>query len=180
MSENGTKPGVFLDRDGTLIRDVGYPNDPESVHLIEGAAEALAELRRRGFSLVVVSNQSGIARGLVSAEEAAAVHERFISELKRNGAEVDDARYCPHAPDEGCSCRKPEPGLLIAAAAELGLDLGSSFLVGDKASDVEAGRRAGCRTVLFAPRADLESAADHVATAWSEALAFILSAEVRR
>jgi histidinol-phosphate phosphatase family protein len=171
-------PAVFLDRDGTLIHDVGYPNDPESVRLLDGAAKALATLRQRGFRLVVVSNQSGIARGLVTPMQAAAVHERFVEELSRYGAAVDDARYCPHGPDDGCSCRKPEAGLLLSAADELGLDPESSFSIGDKESDVEAGRRLGCRTILLARGQDVETQADCVAADWPEAIAFILSTGV--
>ena len=177
MSANGSKRAVFLDRDGTLIKDVGYPRDPGSVRLLDGAVDALAAFRRAGFRLVLVSNQSGIGRGLVSPEEAAAVHARFIAELERAGVELDDVQYCPHAPEEGCPCRKPAPGLLIAAATALDLDLGSSFAIGDKESDVEAGRRAGCKTVLFAPSGAAGSGADHVAARWSDAAAFVLSSK---
>jgi histidinol-phosphate phosphatase family protein len=163
---------VFCDRDGTLIEDPGYPKDPDDVRLVDGAVEALAALRGAGFALVVVSNQSGIGRGIVSPEEAASVHERFVAELAAHGVELDDARYCPHAPDERCPCRKPSPGLLRDSARELGVDLGSSFMVGDKPSDVEAGRRAGCRTVLLGPAAAGE--ADFVAAGWPEAAAYVL------
>jgi D-glycero-D-manno-heptose 1,7-bisphosphate phosphatase len=160
---NGRRPAVFLDRDGTLIEDVGYPRDPEAVRLLEGAPEALAALRRASFALVVVSNQSGIGRGLVSREEADAVHARFVAELHARGVELDDVRYCPHAPEDACACRKPAAGLLLDSARELGLDLGRSFMVGDKPADVEAGRAAGCRTVLFGG-------------SWDEAVAYLLSA----
>lgn len=160
---NGRRPAVFLDRDGTLIEDVGYPRDPEAVRLLAGAPEALAALRRAGFALVVVSNQSGIGRGLVSREEADAVHARFVAELRACGVELDDVRYCPHAPEDGCACRKPAAGLLLDSAHELGLDLGRSFMVGDKPADVEAGRTAGCRTVLFGG-------------SWDEAVAYVLGA----
>jgi len=161
---NGLRPAVFLDRDGTLIEDVGYPRDPEAVRLLDGAPEALAALRRAGFALVVVSNQSGIGRGLVSREEADAVHARFVRELRARGVELDDVRYCPHAPEEACACRKPAAGLLLDSARELGLDLERSFMVGDKPADVEAGRTAGCRTVLFDG-------------SWDEAVASLLGAE---
>jgi D-glycero-D-manno-heptose 1,7-bisphosphate phosphatase len=161
---NGLRPAVFLDRDGTLIEDVGYPRDPEAVRLLDGAPEALAALRRAGFALVVVSNQSGIGRGLVSREEADAVHARFVRELQARGVELDDVRYCPHAPEEACACRKPAAGLLLDSARELGLDLDRSFMVGDKPADVEAGRTAGCRTVLFGGD-------------WGEAVGYLLSAE---
>ena len=165
---NGLRPAVFLDRDGTLIEDVGYPRDPETVRLVDGAPEALAALRRAGFALVVVSNQSGIGRGFVTREEAKAVHERFLRELRARGVELDDVRYCPHTPEDACTCRKPATGLLLDAARELGLDLARSFMVGDKPGDVEAGRAAGCRTVLLGG----DGAAD-----WDEAVARLLGAE---
>jgi D-glycero-D-manno-heptose 1,7-bisphosphate phosphatase len=167
--KNGAgRPAVFLDRDGTLIEDTGYPRDPEAVRLLEGAPEALAALRRAGFALVLVSNQSGIGRGIVTQEEADAVHDRVVRELLAHGVELDDVRYCPHTPEDACSCRKPAAGLLLDSARELGLDLARSFMVGDKPSDVEAGRAAGCRTVLLGG----DGAAD-----WDEALAHLLGAE---
>src|SRR2546423_10144261 len=147
----GTHPAVFLDRDGTLIDDVGYPRDPAGVRLVDGAAEALVALRQAGFRLVVVSNQSGIGRGLVTEDEARSVHERFVSELEHRGVRLDGVRYCPHAPEAGCDCRKPAPGLLLTAAVDLGLDLDASFMVGAKGPDVEPAPRAGSPTVLLYP-----------------------------
>ena len=180
----GADPAVFLDRDGTLIDDVGYPRDPARVRLVDGAAEALARLRQAGFRLVVVSNQSGIGRGLITEDEARSVHERFVSELERRGVRLDGVRYCPHAPEAGCDCRKPAPGLLLAAADDLGLDLDASFMVGDKSSDVEAGHRAGCQTILFTPdgrAADggASAGADHIARGWADAVGFVLGSRMR-
>jgi D-glycero-D-manno-heptose 1,7-bisphosphate phosphatase len=166
-----SRRAVFLDRDGTLIEDVGYPRDPEAVRLVDGAAEALDALRRAGFALVVVSNQSGIGRGLITREEADAVHRRFVDELRALGVEPDDVRYCPHAPEEGCTCRKPEAGLLLDSARALALDLGRSFMVGDKPVDVEAGRRAGCRTIVLGGDGD---GADYVAAGWPDAVDYVL------
>lgn len=143
------RPGAFLDRDGTLIRDTDYPRDPALVELLPGAADALKQLRRHGYALVVVSNQSGIGRGLITPGEAAAVHERFVGLLADHGITLDGAYYCPHTPDDGCGCRKPAPGLLVRAAKELGLDIARSVMIGDKASDVEAGESVGCRAVRF-------------------------------
>jgi histidinol-phosphate phosphatase family protein len=137
------KPAVFLDRDGTLIADVGYPRDPAAVELVAGAAEALHALQR-DWPLVVVSNQSGIGRGLITKPEATAVHERFVARFAAHGVRFAGCYYCPHAPDASCACRKPAPGLFRDAAAALGLDLTRSVMVGDKASDIEAGRAAGC------------------------------------
>ena len=170
----GGRSAVFLDRDGTLIEDVGYPRDPESVRLLDGAPEGLARLAEAGFPLVVVSNQSGIGRGIVRPAEARAVHDRFVSELERRGIVLAGAKYCPHAPHEGCDCRKPAPGMLLAAASELGLDLEGSFMIGDKQTDVEAGRRAGCRTVLLGRAGPGSDTADHVAADWDDAASWIL------
>jgi histidinol-phosphate phosphatase family protein len=147
---------VFLDRDGTVIHDTGYLRQPQEVLLLPGAGEALGRLRKQGFLLIVVSNQSGIGRGLMTAAEAAAVHDRVVAELARYDVCLDAAYYCPHTPDDGCPCRKPSPEMLLRAAAEFNLDLAGSYLVGDKTSDIEAGQRAGCRTILMStnPPAD--------------------------
>ena len=146
---------LFMDRDGTVMVDVGYPRRPDDVELLPDAPPTLARLHELGFKLVVVSNQSGVGRGLVTADEAEAVHARFVEALRASGVELDGAYYCPHSPDEGCSCRKPSPELLERAAHELGLDLPQSFMVGDRDSDLEAGRRAGCRTIPFRSWADV-------------------------
>jgi histidinol-phosphate phosphatase family protein len=140
---------LFMDRDGTVMVDVGYPRGPDDVELLPDAPDTLARLRQLGLKLVVVSNQSGVGRGLVTADEAASVHRSFVEALRAHGVELDAAYYCPHAPDDGCSCRKPSPELLERAARELDIDLRESFMVGDKDSDVEAGRRAGCRAIAF-------------------------------
>jgi histidinol-phosphate phosphatase family protein len=144
------------------------------VRLLDGAPEGLLRLHRAGFRLVLVGNQSGVGRGIVTPEQACAVHERFIRELERRGVSLDAVRYCPHAPWEGCDCRKPAIGLLRSAADELGIDFSASFMIGDKLSDIQAGRNAGCRTILLGPAAPESDGADHVAGDWSEALAFIL------
>ena len=138
---------LFLDRDGTLIVDVGYPRDPALVQPIEGAIDTLRVLQR-DHALVVISNQSGIARGRITPAEAAAVHERFVAMFESGGVTFAGFYYCPHGPDDGCRCRKPAPGLLEDAARELGLDLARSIMIGDKPSDLEAGRAAGCALVV--------------------------------
>jgi D-glycero-D-manno-heptose 1,7-bisphosphate phosphatase len=169
---------VFLDRDGTLIVDVGYPRDPDDVQLLQGVPEGLRSLRSAGFRLVLASNQSGIGRGIVSKDEARAVHGRFTELLAGQGIELDGAKYCPHAPEAGCRCRKPEPGMLLDAARELGLDLEGSWMIGDKASDVEAGRRSGCGgTVLIAPPDTPAEGADEVAPGVLGAAGLILARE---
>lgn len=171
----GRDRAVFADRDGTLIEDPGFLTDPDGVKLVPGAAEALADLRRRGFRLVVVSNQSGLARQLIRAEQATAVHERFVRELERYGVELDDVRYCPHLPEDGCACRKPLPGLLLDAASKLDVDLTRSFMVGDRDSDVEAGRRAGCTTILLSTDTGGPANPDHIAGDWTEVVRVIES-----
>jgi D-glycero-D-manno-heptose 1,7-bisphosphate phosphatase len=140
---------LFLDRDGTLIVDTSYPRDPALVEVLPGAVEALGRAQRAGLRLVIVSNQSGVARGLISPAEAAAVQNRVVEVFAREGVSFDGSYFCFHGPDDGCACRKPLPGLLLRAAAELDLDLARSMMVGDKVSDVEAGRAAGCSALAF-------------------------------
>jgi histidinol-phosphate phosphatase family protein len=140
---------IFFDRDGTIIYDTWYPRDPQQVCLLPGAGEALAQLTRQGFHLILVSNQSGIGRGIITADQALQVHRQVLASLAPYGVWVAAAYYCRHVPEEGCSCRKPAPGMLLRAAAELGLDLSRAFMIGDKPSDIEAGTRAGCRTILL-------------------------------
>jgi len=164
-----------MDRDGTVIHDVGYPREPAQVRLLPGAGESLAELQRVGMALVVVSNQSGIGRGLITEDEARQVHERVVALLAEFGVQLDAFCYCPHAPEAGCGCRKPSPAMLLEAADRLGLDLARSFMVGDRATDIEAGKRAGCRTVLLAPDGASEVTADALAADWAAVMRQILA-----
>lgn len=164
---------VFLDRDGTVIDDPGYLSDPQGVRLISGVGAALAALRRASFHLVLVSNQSGIGRGYFTAAQAAAVHARLATLLSGCGVSFDDVRYCPHAPTAGCTCRKPAPGALIESARSLGVDLERSFMVGDSVTDVEAGRAAGCRTVVVGAGGEAGAAADYSAPDWPAVVAWI-------
>ena len=143
------RPAVFFDRDGTLISDTGYLSCPNEVELLPGAIALLRGLRSAGFLLVVVSNQSGVGRGLITEEQARSVDHRFRAILAEYGFALDGVYYCPHAPDAECDCRKPKPGLLLRAAAELRIDLKRSYIVGDKLSDVEAGAAVGCRSILL-------------------------------
>lgn len=168
------RAAVFLDRDGTVVHDAGYPRDPAQVRLLDGAAAALGRLRDHGFALVLVSNQSGIGRGLVTLREAEAVHAQVAALLEQAGVRFDGAYYCPHAPDAGCACRKPAPGMLVRAATELNLDLARSFMVGDRGSDMEAGRGAGCRTILLTTAPADPSSPDAMAADWPAVVRQIL------
>ena len=147
--EAGRSAAVFLDRDGTLNCPAGsdrYITEVADLILLDGAAEAVDVLRRAGFTIVVVSNQRGVARGLMTAQRLAELDARL-----RELVEIDAAYYCPHGYADACECRKPAPGMLLRAAAEHGLDLERSWMVGDAATDIEAGERAGCMTRRVAP-----------------------------
>lgn len=148
------RPAVFLDKDGTLVENLPYNVDPARQRLMPGAAAALARISRAGHSLVVVTNQSGLARGLFSRADFTRLEGALRRALRAaSGVHLDAVLVCPHLPgDDGrplCRCRKPAPGLLIQAAQVLGLDLTRSWMVGDTLDDVEAGYRAGCRSVLL-------------------------------
>jgi D-glycero-D-manno-heptose 1,7-bisphosphate phosphatase len=168
---------VFFDRDGTIMHDAHYPRHPDQVRLLPGAGEALMALKRKGMLLVLISNQSGIGRGLITPEQAEAVHEKVMNCLSQFEVCLDGAYYCPHAPEEKCSCRKPLPEMVLRAAHDLDIDLSSSYMVGDKESDIEAGKRAGCRTILIEhgeKPASLRVAAGYRADNWREILDYIL------
>ncbi|WP_018954089.1 D-glycero-alpha-D-manno-heptose-1,7-bisphosphate 7-phosphatase [Thioalkalivibrio sulfidiphilus] len=162
---------LFLDRDGTLMVDVGYPSDPDQVELLPGVAEALAACRHAGYRLSIISNQSGVGRGYFGADAVQAVHGRLLELLSERGVFIDDAQYCLHAPEAHCECRKPSALMIRRSAEVLGVDPAHSFMIGDKASDIEAGREAGCRTILLALPSERDdalrdAAADHVCADW--------------
>lgn len=147
-------PAVFLDKDGTLVHDLPYNVDPARLRLRAGAGKALARLQAAGFRLILVSNQPGIALGLFSVAALGAVWDELARQLAPHGVRLDATYYCPHRPaaageDPPCPCRKPQPGLLRRAAADHGIDLQHSWMVGDILDDVEAGHAAGCRSVLL-------------------------------
>lgn len=149
------RPALFLDRDGTINTEVDFLRSPDEVQLIPGAADAIRDANTLGVPVVVITNQSGIARGYLTETDLAAVHDRLRALLAAHGARVDGIYYCPHHPSAGvppygiaCDCRKPNPGMLLRAAKDLHLDLSRSVLIGDRCGDIEAGQRAGCSTVL--------------------------------
>lgn len=140
---------MFLDRDGTLVRDHGYVHRLEDYALLPGVPEALGRLRDAGLRLAIVTNQSGIGRGYYDQAAFEAFQARLVSDLRRARVEIERTYWCPHRPDAACACRKPEPGLLLRARDELGADLSSSWVVGDREIDVELARRAGCRGAVW-------------------------------
>ena len=180
----GEHRAVFLDRDGTINLDPGYLSDPEQLRLLPGAAEAVRELNERGLRTIVITNQSGIARGFYTEQQLGRIHERLAELLQERGARIDAFYYCPHhvegkvAPyNTPCDCRKPSPGLLLKAAAEHNVDLSASTMIGNAASDIVVGARAGCRTVLISTDAiDPDACApDHVAADLLEAARIVLA-----
>jgi D,D-heptose 1,7-bisphosphate phosphatase len=171
---------VFLDRDGTLIANRHYGSDPDGIELLDGVIEGLVTLREAGYKLLLVSNQSGVARAYFDEGDVARMHDRLQRMLDRHGAALDGLEYCPHHP-EGvlpsyaveCSCRKPAPGMLRQAARKHGVNLSASWMVGDIEADVEAGRRAGTRTVLVGPETS-STPPDFQAEDFAEAVRHIL------
>ena len=150
-----TARAIFLDRDGTLVEPRHYPTQPEELILTGELIPELRSLQRAGFQLVVATNQSGLARGYFDEAALATMHRHLRDMLAADGIDLAGVYHCPHHPDGSiahlaidCDCRKPAPGLLLRAAAELGLDLARSWFVGDILDDCEAGNRAGCRTIL--------------------------------
>lgn len=176
MNRSHARRAVFLDRDGVLIRPIVRDRKPyaasrpDEVRIIEGVPEACAELSRLGFLLVMVTNQPDIARGKVSREFV----ERTNAELAHTLG-LDDVQLCPHDDADECACRKPKPGLMTRAADSLRIDLGASIVVGDRWRDIEAGRRAGCRTVFIDCGYDevLKETPDRIAASLSDAVEWI-------
>lgn len=193
MSENGERKWravVWLDRDGTLVDDPGYLDDPAQLRLLPNTARAVARLNAAGVCVVLITNQSGIARGLMSRETVEHIHTALREILARDGAHLDGIYFCPHLPaeemkqgEEPCACRKPKKGLVVRATQELGLGGLPSVVVGDKASDLELARRIGSRSVLVrtgegrSTEGSLERSkvtADHVSDELAEAADWIV------
>jgi histidinol-phosphate phosphatase family protein len=177
--EKELRPGVLIDRDGTLIEDRDYLADPAGVRLFPGVGEAIAAVNRAGMPIAIISNQSGIGRGYFTEADLAAVEGRVQEVLAAAGARLDDCYHCPHAPDDGCRCRKPAPGLAEQAARDLGLDLTRSFVIGDKRADVELARAVGATAILvrtgYGRAAEAEGvAADHTFDDLAAALAWVV------
>lgn len=141
---------IFLDRDGTIARDVPYCSRPEDFELLPMVKEAIKLLGDHGFKVIVITNQSGVGRGYFTEDMLAKIHGKMLDELRKSGVIIDAIYYCPHHPDDNCQCRKPKPTMILQAAHDLNIDLQKSFFIGDSDLDVEAGSKAGCLTVQIA------------------------------
>jgi heptosyltransferase II len=185
-------PAVFIDRDGTLIEDRHYLADPQKIAFLDGALDGVSRLKEAGYKIIIISNQSGVARGFFPVETVDAVHQRLQHLMQEAGAAPDDIRFCPHYPDGDdprytcdCDCRKPKPGMVEDAAKEHGLDLKKSILIGDKFSDIQCGRVVGMESILVrtgeGARTEKELPAnkylrpDHICDHLGAAAAYILS-----
>ena len=159
MTQARSDQVVILDRDGTMVIDRGYLADPDGLAFLPTAPEALRWLYDRGRRLVVVTNQSGVGRGLFSIEQVEAMNVRLYEMVESAGARLSKIYFCPHAPEANCICRKPNLGLMARAAAELNFDPRKSVVIGDKESDIEFGCRAGAKTILLADNLPLSGTA---------------------
>jgi D-glycero-D-manno-heptose 1,7-bisphosphate phosphatase len=167
MVGKGRRAAVFLDRDGTINEEIGYIDRLEKLRLIPGAAEAIRLINASGMNTVVVTNQSGVARGIFTESFVAEIHAHLGEMLRAEGASLDGIYFCPHHPTEGrgdylrkCDCRKPAPGLLLRAATELHIDPTHSYMIGDTLKDIEAGARAGAQGILVRTGYGEEAAID--------------------
>ena len=149
----GRRPAIFLDRDGVINERIvdGYVTNWQEFRFVDSAVSVLRDLARLRVPTLVISNQSGVGRGLVSRGTLRQITQRFVAALERRGGRIDGVYYCPHRPDEGCPCRKPRPGLLFRAARDWRIDLGASVMIGDTVGDVQAAQAAGCRSILIDP-----------------------------
>lgn len=163
---------IFLDRDGVinevLSKRVKFVNRPEDFHLLDGVGEAIHILNQLDYKVFVVTNQGGVGLGYMKESTLLKVHEKMLEDLATYDAKIDDILFCPHRPDEGCVCRKPEPEMLFQLAKKHDVDLSKSYMVGDRQPDIEAGNKAGVKTVLVGNRKE-KAAADYV---FSNLLAF--------
>src|SRR5882724_10476415 len=161
MSRVADNRAVFLDRDGTIMEDSNYVGDVARVVLIPSAAPALRRLQDAGYKLFIVTNQSGVGRGYFTREDVESIHAHLDEHFGKAGVRLDRYYVCPHHPEENCDCRKPKPKFLLEAAREYGLDLSRCFMIGDRASDIQAGLNAGTKTILVLTGGGRETLAKH-------------------
>ncbi len=178
---------IFLDRDGTIVEDIGYLNSPEQIKFIPGSIEAIKKLNEAGYKVVVITNQAGVARGLITEDMLQTIDKTLHKWILNGGAHLDGVYYCPHHPEHGvypynqhCECRKPHPGLIKRAHRDFDIDLPQSYMVGDKATDVEAGKRAGTQTILVSSgrgkeeKEKLQQKPDYIAKNLLDAVTWLL------
>ncbi len=166
---------AFLDRDGLICEDVHYMPSPEKFKLLPGVAEGIKLLNEKGVMVIVATNQSGVARGYFTEEALQKIHERMVEVLGKEGARLDAIYYCPHHPDDNCECRKPKPGMLKRAAVEHDLDLSKCFFIGDRQLDADAGRQAGCKSIVVpGPESEDNLDADHMVKDFYEAAKIVV------
>jgi len=183
----GKNKAVFMDRDGTIIEDTGYIDSPERVKFLPGSIEAIKRLKDAGYKVVIISNQAGIARGLLTEDMLQTIDKYIHKKILSGGTHIDGSYYCPHHPEHGvypyrqaCECRKPHTGLVKKAAKEHDLDLSKSFMVGDHSSDIETAKRAGIKSVFVLTghgpkeKENLKEKPDHFAADLMEAVKWIL------
>lgn len=186
---NKKKPALFLDRDGTINIDHVYINDPHLIELLPGVGEAIRKAQNAGFKIIVVTNQSGVGRGIIDPKVLPLIHGRLDELLTEKSASIDSYKSCIHTPEENCSCRKPSPQLVFEATQELNIDLTRSYFIGDKLSDVATGKASGCfknilvrtgkgeeeeRVYILANPKNPNEKPDYVATDLSAAVDWIL------
>jgi len=175
---------VFIDRDGTINVDVHYLDDPDDFEMYKGVGEGVKKLKENGFKIIVITNQSGIARGYFTEEQLSKIHKRLKQEIQKFDVVLDGIYYCPHHPDDNCNCRKPNTGLFIDAINEHNIDVKKSFMLGDKILDIGAGKKIGARTVLIpephirkeylSKKNEWEYSPDYVADDFMDAVKWIL------
>jgi len=175
------RKAVFLDRDGTIAKDVSYCRRPEDFELLPGATEGIRLLNENGYKVIIITNQSGIGRGYFTEVVLKDIHKKMMAVLAVSGAYIDDIYYCPHLPEDDCDCRKPKPGMVIKAVREHDINIAESYFIGDKIQDIETGQAIACRTVLISSPAevgisppDIFVQPDHVASNLVQASRWII------
>ena len=171
---------VFIDRDGTIARDVPYCSKPEDFELLPDVIEGICALNQAGYKIVIITNQSGVGRGYFTEEMLGRIHEKMIDDFKKGNARIDGIYYCPHHPSANCDCRKPKPTMFLRAAKDLNIDFNHSYMVGDMSQDIEAGQKVGCKTVFVeggSQPADtpLDTQPDYFVGSFAEAVEWILA-----
>ena len=164
LTERGVfgKKAVFVDRDDTIAKDGPYCARPEDMKLFKEVPGSIAKLNKAGYLVIVITNQSGIARGMFSEDDLKKVHEKMVSDIEKGGGKIDDIFYCPHHPDAGCSCRKPEAGMGIAAVKKHKINTKISFMIGNSDADIEFGKAIGCTSIKVTDKFTFADAADKI------------------